>query len=110
MTAVQLSVPASVTLDASGAGEVTVGPDAGPPVWHITKVVVSTSRPGQAPVPRFQLLDEQGRVRGQTYDGSYDESDFDLILTRGQHLTGQWTGGNSGDQATMWLYGERLMA
>lgn len=108
-----LSAGKEVTLDASGNGTIEIGPNSGPPVWHVTKILVQTDRPGQAPVPKFEFyLDQQtpaGR-KGLTYDGSFDESDLNLRVTRGQKLICVWTGGQAGDVASVSLDGERLMS
>ena len=89
-------------------GTVELGPDDGAPFWNVTKMMVFTSRPGVAPIPRCTVyLDEQssrGR-QGSTYDGSDDESDCDIDVSRGQHLVAVWTGGQVGDTATLSLTG-----
>lgn len=99
-----LEVERSVVLDASGGGRITLGPDKGPPYWRITEVTVETDRPGQAPVPAFQLY-KDGLRKGTTYDGSRNESDTRIELTRGQHLEAVWTGGQAGDTATITVSG-----
>jgi hypothetical protein len=107
-----LNTGASVTLNASGAGTVTLGPNTGPPVWRVTKITVSTSRIGQPPVPNCTIYLGPATPNNQvanTYDGSFDESAEDILVTRGQVLTAVWAGGQSGDVATLSVYGERRM-
>lgn len=103
-----LNVSDDTTLNAAGAGRVELGPDRGAPYWNVTKMMVSTSRPGQAPIPRCVVyLDEESSrgKQGSTYDGSDDESDCDIDVARGQHLIAVWTGGQAGDTATLSLTG-----
>jgi hypothetical protein len=103
-----LNEAGSTTLDASGGGRVELGPDSGAPYWNVTKMMVSTNRPGQAPIPKcFVYLDEESQrgKQGSTYDGSNDESDCDVDLTRGQHLIAVWTGGQPGDRASLSVTG-----
>ena len=106
-----LNIATSTTL-ATVAGVVTgtieLGPDDGPPYWNVTKMMVSTDRPGQAPIPSCSVyLDETSSrgLQGSTYDGSRDETDCDIDLQRGQHLIAVWTGGQAGDTATLSLNG-----
>lgn len=109
---VPLNTGGSVTLDALGNGTVILTPNSGPPTWNVTKVTVFTSRPGLAPVPRFTLYlgdTVPNDVLGITYDGSFDESDLSVSVTRGQNLIGVWSGGQSGDLATMSIYGEKVL-
>lgn len=99
---------ARVTLDASGGGRAELGPDNGPPYWNITKYVVKTSRPGQAPVPQCSVYvdsEDDNGLQDTTYDGSKDASDADIDLQRGQHLIGVWSGGQAGDIATLSVTG-----
>jgi hypothetical protein len=110
LTPIPLNQGTTVTLNASGGGTATLGPVNGPPIWHVTKVSVKTSRPGLAPVPTFDLYlgsQDQHGYQESSYDGSYDSTDVDLILFKGQQIIGVWTGGQSGDVATLSLYGER---
>lgn len=101
----------TVQLDASGNGTVTLGPTVGPPLWQVTKVSVRTSRPGVPPIPQFQLYlnsqDPDG-IQDSTYDGSFDDTDVNITVFKGGQLIGVWTGGKSGDVATMSLYGQRV--
>jgi hypothetical protein len=95
-------------LDAAGNGRVELGPDKGAPYWNVTKFMVNTNRPGQAPIPRCTVyLDEESTrgKQGSTYDGSNDESDCDLDVSRGQHLIAVWTGGQAGDIAELSISG-----
>lgn len=101
---------ASVTLNAAGAGTVQIGPDSGPSTWNITGVIVQTNRPGQAPVPRVQVFNSNatpGNSQGVSYDGSFAQGDCDITLTRGQYLIAEWTGGKSGDVATITVTGKK---
>jgi hypothetical protein len=102
----------SVTLGASGSGSVTLGPDAGrgPATWHVDGVIIQTTRPGVAPIPRAQVYlgnAVAGNSQGLSYDGSFAQGSCDLTLARGETLTCQWTGGQAGDVATMTLTGEK---
>lgn len=106
-----LAVSGSVTLDATGSGTVTLGPSSGgPQTWEISGVVLQTSRPGQAPIPRAQVyVDDEspGSSRGLTYDGSFANGVVTgaLVITRGQEVLAVWTGGQAGDIATMTVNG-----
>jgi hypothetical protein len=104
----QLTEFASVTLDSSGAGTATLGPDAGPANWQLDTVIVQTDRPGVAPVPRCQVyLDraDPSGAQGLTYDGSFSQGSATLTLARGQHLIAVWSGGQLGDQASITVTG-----
>lgn len=101
----------SVTLGASGSGQVTLGPDSpGPANWRVTSGVVQTTRPGVAPIPRVQLylnaVDPTNSI-GVGFDGSFGPFTGEQILTRGQHIIAVWTGGQAGDVATLTLNGEQ---
>jgi hypothetical protein len=107
-----LTVGTQVTLDASGAGRVELGPDAsrGPAYWRVDGVILQTTRPGQAPIPRAQVyLDDAvpTNSQGLSYDGSFAQGACDITLSRGQKLICAWAGGQSGDVATMTLTGEK---
>lgn len=107
-----LTIGDQVTLDASGAGTIELGPDAarGPANWRVDGVILQTTRPGQAPVPRAVVyLDEAipQNSQGLSYDGSFAQGRCDITLTRGQKLVCAWSGGQSGDVATMTITGEK---
>lgn len=103
-----LNTSARVTLDASGFGRLELGPDTGPPYWALTRWVVRTTRPGQAPVPQCTVYldsEDDNGLQDVTYDGSRDASDVDVQLQRGQHLIAVWTGGQLGDVASLSVSG-----
>ena len=105
-----LTAGSSVTLDATGAGQISLGPDSGPANWRVTSVITQTNRPGQAPVPRIQLyLDavDPANSLGLSYDGSFGQASGDQQLSRGSHIIAVWSGGQSGDRATMTVNGEK---
>ena len=60
MSEIPLNVGATVTLvddgTGLGTGTIAVGPDTGPPYWHIDDVVMMTDRPGASPVPRAIVI------------------------------------------------------
>jgi hypothetical protein len=107
-----LNTGGSVRLDATGSGRLELGPDSsrGPAHWRVDGVILQTNRPGKAPIPRAQVyLDEAQPTNSQglTYDGSFAQGRCDLVLGRGQKLVCVWTGGLSGDTASMTITGEK---
>jgi hypothetical protein len=107
-----LNTAASVTLDSTGAGRVSLGPgDAtGPANWHVDGVIIQTTRPGQAPIPRVQVyLDQESpsASQGLSYDGSFNQGKVDLTLGRGSHLIAVWSGGLAGDIASLTVTGTK---
>lgn len=107
-----LNKAVTVTLNASGSGTATLGPDAGrgPANWSVDGVILQTNRPGQAPVPRAVVyLDDQssGSTQGLTYDGSFAQGRCNILVVRGQQIIVTWTGGQAGDTATVTVTGEK---
>lgn len=108
----RLGIGRSVTLNASGAGTITLGPDSGrgPATWHVDGVIIQTTRPGTAPIPRAQVYLNEATAdnsQGLSYDGSFAQGSCDLTLARGEVLICVWAGGQSGDVATMTITGEK---
>ncbi|MYS19165.1 hypothetical protein GA0115240_105816 [Streptomyces sp. DvalAA-14] len=106
---VPLGKSVEVQLDADGNGTAEIGPgSAGPANWSITGVILQTTRPGKAPVPRAQLT-LGTESKGITYDGSFANgaASSPILLTRGQVLECEWRGGQLGDVATMTVAGEQ---
>jgi hypothetical protein len=107
-----LNIGTTITLNASGAGTASIGPDTGrgPANWHVTGVILQTNRPGLSPIPRAVVyLDQQSAsgTQGLSYDGSFAQGSCDLTLTRGQQIICVWSGGQSGDQASLTVTGEK---
>lgn len=107
-----LNIGTTITLSASGAGEVALGPDSarGPANWRVTGVILQTDRPGEAPIPRAVVyLDSKSAsgTQGLSYDASFAQGSCDLTLTRGQQLICVWSGGQSGDLASITITGEK---
>lgn len=97
-------------LDATGGVTLQIGPEArGKQYWRITSVLLKSSRPGQAPIPRAEVwLDSQDAQsqQGLTYDGSFASGHCDISMTRGQELICKWTGGQTGDTVQLTVNGE----
>jgi hypothetical protein len=107
-----LSASASTVLNASGGGQAFIGPQNAPGTqsWHVTGILVKTSRPGVAPIPACDVyLDnvDPGSIVATMYDGSRNQGSGDQILVQGQRLIAVWAGGQSGDVATLVLSGTR---
>jgi hypothetical protein len=108
-----LNMSASTTLATVNGvvtGSVSLGPQAsaGPANWQVDGVILQTSRPGVAPIPRCQVyLDtvQPGSSQGLTYDGSFDQGRTDIRVARGSQLIAVWTGGTAGDVASMTVTG-----
>lgn len=115
MTAAPLTQGVQVTLGAGGAGTAAIGPDSarGPATWDVTGVIVQTSRPGLAPIPKCQIYlgsIAADNAQGLSYDGSFAQGQVlpSLRLTRGQQLIASWTGGQAGDVATFTVTGTKF--
>ncbi len=110
MSVAELNTSAQVVLDASGNGQVTVGPNRATEYWHVTKMAVLTSTAVKVPsayvytdsVSPSNLLDA-------TYTGSQDSTDLDVPLAPGRRLVIRWTGGDVGALATVSIYGQRII-
>lgn len=108
-----LNVGLSTTLNASGTGRVALGPQNTPGTqsWNVTGILVKTSRPGIAPIPACDVyLDNEGDPNSLVavmYDGSRNQGGGQQKLVQGQRLIAVWTGGQSGDIATLVLSGTR---
>lgn len=112
MADAQLNTAASVVLNATGSGTVELGPATqGPPYWSLDTVLLTTNRPGQAPVPRAMVyLDvvSPGNLQGITYDASFGQASADgLKLGRGQKLIAVFSGGQVGDVASLTVVGTK---
>lgn len=108
----QLNAAVTITLNSAGNGTAEIGPEnAGPPVWYIDTVLLTTSRPGNAPVPRASVyLDSvsPSNLQGITYDASFGQASADgLRIVRGQRLLVNWSGGRDGDLASVTVVGTR---
>lgn len=107
-----LNASLSTVLNASGAGQVALGPQNAPGTqsWHVTGILVKTSRPGVAPVPACDVyLDsvDPGSIVATMYDGSRNQGPGIQDLVQGQRLIAVWAGGQVGDIATFVLSGTR---
>lgn len=98
-------------LDAAGAATLRIGPGhAGRQNWHVTALLLKSSRPGVAPIPRAEVwLDSQdvNSQKGLTYDGSFASGQCDIAMSRGQELIVTWTGGQVGDTVYVTVNGEQ---
>ena len=99
----------SVTLDATGAGTLELGPTS-PPNWHVTSLVTQTNRVNKAPIPRVSVyLDTVApeNVLCVSPNGSFGQANGSQTLSRGSKLIAVWTSGQAGDVATLTVNGEK---
>lgn len=104
---IPLQESASVVLDGSGNGKVTIGPVNQFQVWNVTnEACTATSNVNE---PQFRLFLSNGLSAGSflggSNQGSNDSASIDITLYPGMKLTGQWTGGDAGSTATLALQG-----
>jgi hypothetical protein len=100
----QFRVAQSVTLSASGGGQVTISP---PVEWEVQLVSVSVSSAAAEPTFRLYLdgVVPSGFLEG-TYSGSQDSSATTHRVQPGQQLIGVWADGDVGATATLVVRGE----
>jgi len=102
---IPLDEPASVVLDGSGNGEVTIGPTRSRQVWNVTSVAVRTVQDDPTNEAQCRIF-VNGRYRAGTFSGSSgDDTDLTVRLGRNNKITAQWTGGDAGVRAEMLLTG-----
>jgi hypothetical protein len=105
-----LNTSAQATLNASGIGQCQVQPP-GQERWHVTRIAVITNQdPSLTTIPICSIYTDSvadGNLFDATFTGSQDSTDADLILERNQPLIARWTGGISGTNGTMSVFGTR---
>lgn len=103
----QLNESAQVTLNAAGAGSVTIGPRRAGARWKVRTLAVSTSPAVLTPRARVYLgTAAPGSLVGGTEVGSNDaDNNMDVELWSGQSLTVVWEAGDPGAVATVSVLG-----
>jgi hypothetical protein len=102
----RLDESARVTLNASGAGTVTIGPRTPKQKWRVRNLAVSGTG---ATTPEARVYfgpAAPGTFVAGTYSGNSDNVPADLVLWPGQVLTVAWTGGTAGATCTVSILGE----
>jgi hypothetical protein len=106
---VPLSVSASVVLNASGNGAVTLGPARPGTSWTPASCGVLVAPVSTTVVSSFSLYNgaaQPGNFIGGSYTGDSNSTGLTVSpMFPGQILTGVWEGGNPGATATMTLTG-----
>jgi hypothetical protein len=100
-----------VTLDGSGNGSVTFGPDRGNTQWIIRRASVKTSTNISEPIASiYRGSVNPGTLISATYSGAQDtDSDInDNPLFTGEYYTCEWTGGDPGATATIAFSGTEV--
>jgi hypothetical protein len=108
-----LLIGQTITLDATGGGQIALGPASAPgsAAWHVTGIIVQTNRPGTSPIPRVQIYRDTidpANSLGLSYDGSFAQAQADEQVPNGSKLICVWAGGQTGDRASLTLTGERI--
>lgn len=98
----QLEAHASVTLDASGNGTVTLSPPNNRVVWNVSTVAVQGS--SSVKIPNATVFLGSTNLGG-TYAGTNDSDNVSVMVYPGQQLTVKWVGGDAGASATAYAYG-----
>lgn len=110
---VPLAVSASVTLDGSGNGTVTLGPQLPGVAWSPSSCAVLVQPVSATVVSQFQLYNgpaQPGNFIGGTYTGDSNSTGLTVPpMYAGAVLTGVWSGGNPGATATMTLTGTQAI-
>jgi hypothetical protein len=108
----QLNTYGSVTLNASGTGQVTLNPTAMMD-WRVTRMAVKTTQaPNQTPIPTCTVYlgnVSDGDIVDQTWTGSRDVSDCDIAVPYGTPLIFRWEGGVAGTTATASILGTQAL-
>ena len=110
MASLLLDTSASVKLNGSGNGQISLGPASGQ-MWTVSYTTVSTVSQA-APLPQCNI--STGSTSGPvtvldaTYTGNGDSTNAPATLYPGGVLWAVWTGGNPGDVATLRVQGQSV--
>lgn len=103
-----LNTYGTTVLDANGYGQIILAPTA-MQNWRVTRMAVRTSQaPTDTPVPTCTVYlgtVSDGDIIDQTWTGSRDVSDCNIVVQHGSRLIFVWEGGISGTSATASIYG-----
>jgi len=105
---VPLSVSASVVLDGSGNGQVSLGPALPGTSWQPVSAAVLVAPVSLTVVSTVKLYNgsvQPGNFIGGSYTGDTNSTGLALTLQLGQIITAVWSGGNPGARATLTLTG-----
>lgn len=95
------------TLNGSGNGTLTIGPQYTYQTWVPTLISVSLSSNVKEPVLKYYRGRSIGSILGGTYTPSNDQSDVSgQILNPGETFFFVWTGGDAGATAFVTLNGD----
>lgn len=107
---IPLDVAASVVLDSSGNGTVTIGPQRLLQTWVPNNAAVNVTSNTKEPTVNLYLGPARpANLLAASYTGSNDSTPLDVTLRSGNFLTAVWAGGDVGARATLSLYGEILV-
>ena len=93
----------SVVLDANGHGIVRLGPSSTRATWHVTLAVVRVSSNTLEPTANL-YQNSKATSLGGTYTGSNDQTSLDVLVRNG-YIICEWSGGDPGAVATLYLNG-----
>jgi hypothetical protein len=105
---VPLDAYASVTLNGSGNGTVSVGPNVPGVIWFPSTAAVSTSTGTNVPLAFLYqgISASASSLISATYTGSADSTDLpSQPMYSGTQLICKWTGGDAGAVATLSVFG-----
>lgn len=112
MTTQQLDTFASVVLDASGNGQVSLAPESFR-TWTVTHLNVRTTQgPTQTPVPQCTVylgMVGDSNILSQTWNGSRSTAVGATVVQPSQPLIIRWENGVAGTTATVSVYGTMEM-
>lgn len=110
-TSIPLSVSASVTLNGSGDGTVSIGPSHVGEVWYPSTVAVSVATNVSEALGYLYvgLAASAGNLVGTTATASTGDSDDlpGMPVYVGTFIIFSWTGGDAGELATMSVFGTK---
>lgn len=96
----QFPKAASVTLDATGSGQVLITPTGGD--WVLTNMAVSVSSATLQPTAKtYKNFPSQVNFVEGSYAGANDSSNTRIVLRQGETLFCVWAGGDAGARASL---------
>jgi hypothetical protein len=100
---------AQVTLNAAGAGKVTLSPGMYGVTWHLTQASVRTIQSVITKEAKAQLESFPYSLPGTFSGSSGDTTGLDLTLSASQQISCTWSGGDPGAVATLSISGTQTI-